>query len=414
MFGSRNLDWWSARVVLVVFLIVGVAVVPAAVGGTAGRTSTGRIISVHRTGDAVATKTNDTTFVWQAERYTASVTFEVNSSEGKYSVCLLESRPDAKPRSIDCQSKTIGNGSTATVSLNGTNATKTGERTLYFRLRSTFGSDVPILDNRTINQTIITKQGDFDRDGLTNQFEVNNEGWPANALDNSDMDGDGLSDGEEVQKWGTNPLSKDSDNDSVLDGKEILSGTDPNKADSDGDGVDDAKDPEPLNAKVATEITTTKATMTTTMQHHQSDGFSGMQLLLLGIVGIGIFGAAALLWRTGHDDPDPPTSTVERDTTAIPVTRSADDDADEADDADDILTDEGQVLKLLRENRDRMKQVDIVEETGWSKSKVSRLLSRMEERGDINRLRVGRGNIVYLDGAKPSGARSPHEEDSYS
>ena len=81
---------------------------------------------------------------------------------------------------------------------------------------------------------------------------------------------------------------------------------------------------------------------------------------------------------------------------------------------DDILTDVGRVLNLLSENRGRMKQVDIVEETGWSKSKVSRLLSRMEERGDINRLRVGRGNIVYLEGAKPSGARSPREEDSYS
>lgn len=133
-----------------------------------------------------------------------------------------------------------------------------------------------------------------------------------------------------------------------------------------------------------------------------------MQLFLVGVIGVGIIGAAMLLWRTGQDSYDDhnglnsPTSAPVGNGTAPPTPEP-----------DDILTDEGRVLNLLTENRGRMKQVDIVEETGWSKSKVSRLLSRMEERGDINRLRVGRGNLVYLEGAKPSDARSPYEEDTY-
>ena len=215
-----------------------------------------------------------------------------------------------------------------------------------------------------------------------------------------------------MTKWKTNPLSKDSDGDGLFDAQEVYGKTNASNSDTDGDGVNDAKDPKPTDPNVATSTAAkTTASTSTALAHQQSKNFSGLQLLLVSIIGIGVFGAAVLLWRTGHDDPNPSTSTAEGDTTAVPVTNSEE---DSTDDADDILTDEGQVLKLLRDNRDRMKQVDIVEETGWSKSKVSRLLSRMEERGDVNRLRVGRGNIVYLDGAKPSGARSPHEEDSYS
>jgi uncharacterized membrane protein len=415
MFGPRNRDWWSICVILVAFLVVGVALVPASVGGK-DEVDTGRIISIHRTGNAVATTNNGTTYVWQSGQYTADVTFQINANEDKYSVCLYDNRTDSGPEELDCQSTTIGNGSKTTVSLNGSNATKTGERTLYFRLRPTFGSDAPTFDSRTINQTVIRKGDDLDNDGLTNEFEVSKirtEGWPKDAFMDSDMDGDGLDDGEELNKRKTNPINKDSDSDGVLDGKEILIGTNPIDADTDGDGIDDGKDPKPTDSKITSSASTTTTTSAAGTRK-TSNGFSGMQLLLFGVIGVGIVGAAVLLWRTGqdgydgHNGPDSPVSTPVENGTTPPPTEPEDDEPN------DILTDEGRVLNLLSENRGRMKQVDIVEETGWSKSKVSRLLSRMEERGDINRLRVGRGNIVYLDGAKPSGARSPHEEDSYS
>ncbi|ELY98317.1 hypothetical protein C482_12397 [Natrialba chahannaoensis JCM 10990] len=77
---------------------------------------------------------------------------------------------------------------------------------------------------------------------------------------------------------------------------------------------------------------------------------------------------------------------------------------------DDLLTDEDRVVKLIRENGGRMKQVNIVDETGWSKSKVSMLLSEMEDDGTISKLRVGRENIISLEGFEPEATKSPFDE----
>ncbi|MDQ2049653.1 helix-turn-helix domain-containing protein [Natronolimnohabitans sp. A-GB9] len=91
----------------------------------------------------------------------------------------------------------------------------------------------------------------------------------------------------------------------------------------------------------------------------------------------------------------------------------ADDGASETTDPlpdEELLTDEDRVVKLIRENGGRMKQVNIVEETGWSKSKVSMLLSDMEEEGTISKLRVGRENIISLEGFEPEATKSPFEE----
>ena len=91
--------------------------------------------------------------------------------------------------------------------------------------------------------------------------------------------------------------------------------------------------------------------------------------------------------------------------------QSADDSVPEPSVSDEeLLTDEARVKKLLDENGGRMKQVNIVDETGWSKSKVSMLLSEMEEEGDISKLRVGRENIISLEGHEPDAAGSPLEE----
>ncbi|ELZ02848.1 helix-turn-helix transcriptional regulator [Natrialba asiatica] len=77
---------------------------------------------------------------------------------------------------------------------------------------------------------------------------------------------------------------------------------------------------------------------------------------------------------------------------------------------EELLTDEDRVVKLIQENGGRMKQVNIVDETGWSKSKVSMLLSEMEDDGTISKLRVGRENIISLDGFEPEATKSPFEE----
>lgn len=60
------------------------------------------------------------------------------------------------------------------------------------------------------------------------------------------------------------------------------------------------------------------------------------------------------------------------------------------------MTDDERVIRLLVSNEGRMKQADIVSETQWSEAKVSRLLTRMEQQGDLSRTNVGRTNLVFL------------------
>ena len=76
----------------------------------------------------------------------------------------------------------------------------------------------------------------------------------------------------------------------------------------------------------------------------------------------------------------------------------------------ELLSDEERVVDLLDDDG-RMKQVDIVEATDWSKSKVSILLSDMEEAERISKLRVGRENIVSLTGHEPDAAGSPFDDE---
>ena len=86
--------------------------------------------------------------------------------------------------------------------------------------------------------------GNPDNDGLTNLTEYNRGTSPIAA----DTDGDGLSDGAEVNTHGTNPTSADTDQDTLDDGWEVAHSLDPNIAtgdhgalgDPDHDGLNNA------------------------------------------------------------------------------------------------------------------------------------------------------------------------------
>ncbi|SDC36418.1 hypothetical protein SAMN05192552_1003136 [Natrinema hispanicum] len=64
----------------------------------------------------------------------------------------------------------------------------------------------------------------------------------------------------------------------------------------------------------------------------------------------------------------------------------------------ELLSDEERVLRLLQQNGGRMKQASIVSETGWSNAKVSQLLSKMDDDDEIEKLRIGRENLITLPG----------------
>jgi hypothetical protein len=74
--------------------------------------------------------------------------------------------------------------------------------------------------------------------------------------------------------------------------------------------------------------------------------------------------------------------------------------ADEID--PELLSDEERVHRLLKQNGGRMKQASIVSETGWSNAKVSQLLSKMDDDDEIEKLRIGRENLITLPGVDPT------------
>lgn len=61
-----------------------------------------------------------------------------------------------------------------------------------------------------------------------------------------------------------------------------------------------------------------------------------------------------------------------------------------------LLSDEERVEKLLERRGGRMRQAEIVEATGWSDAKVSQLLSSMVEEDRVEKLRLGRENLISL------------------
>ncbi|MDY0148870.1 MAG: carbohydrate-binding protein [Kiritimatiellia bacterium] len=95
---------------------------------------------------------------------------------------------------------------------------------------------------------------DTDGDGLDDGFEAGYDGNvntynPYHPTSNpsgrdlsatrADTDLDGVSDGDEILVYGTDPLRADTDGDGLSDGEEVHLGTDPLKPDTDGDGMSD-------------------------------------------------------------------------------------------------------------------------------------------------------------------------------
>ncbi|MEZ3115981.1 helix-turn-helix domain-containing protein [Halobaculum sp. MBLA0147] len=77
----------------------------------------------------------------------------------------------------------------------------------------------------------------------------------------------------------------------------------------------------------------------------------------------------------------------------------------------ETMPNERVVEVVLAANDGRMRQSALVDETGWSKATVSRVLKRMDEDGAVTKISVGRGNVVALPGSEPEGAASPFDDE---
>ena len=148
-----------------------------------------------------------------------------------------------------------------------------------------------------------------------------------------------------------------------------------------------------------------------TLEESAITGPSWELLAAAVVVGIAIIGGAFLLRRGDSDDTTAVDTNGGVDTadpadgegTDGPETPDASDatvgsdEEPETPDADlSLLADDERVLRLLERNGGRMRQADIVEETGWSDAKVSQLLSSMADDDAITKLRIGRENLISL------------------
>ena len=127
----------------------------------------------------------------------------------------------------------------------------------------------------------------------------------------------------------------------------------------------------------------------------------------LAVVAVMLVAVVVYLRRESTDgDPTGQTSVSESSgVTTPPETDSEPEVPDEerppADSDDDgidmdLLSDEERVELLLEQKGGRMKQANIVKETGWSDAKVSQLLSSMADNDRVEKLRLGRENLISL------------------
>jgi hypothetical protein len=229
---------------------------------------------------------------------------------------------------------------------------------------------------------------DTDGDGLPDGAEVNvHDTDPTDP----DTDGDSLPDGAEIER-GTNPTVPDTDEDGLPDGAEVnVHGTDPTDPDTDGDGRSDrtelANGTDPAGDDTALPVVGSVP-----------GGVADFALPLVVVVlvtGVAGVAVAVLVWRRGGS-PDGDAS------------RQADAEPD-ADESVRMLTDAERIERLLADHGGRIRQSRIVEETDWSKAKVSRVLSSMENDDTVVKIRIGRENIVARPGDEPDVAEPPEK-----
>ena len=255
---------------------------------------------------------------------------------------------------------------------------------------------------------------DTDGDGLDDALEVNTYGTGPNTVD---TDGDGLSDGAEVNDHQTDPTSADTDGDGLTDGQEVNTyGTSPTNADTDGDGLSDGAEinrfgTDPTSVDSDGDGLSDRAEVNTQPWSHLP-----LPVVVLGAIATVMSVAGGILYRSNRefDVPVPRLGTTSdgdqpiegRDAPAGP-----DDNGEHADAVPpEFLSNEERIQQLLAANDGRMRQADIVDRTGWSKSKVSRVLSTMADQDEIVKVDVGKGNVITLPDRVPPGAQSPFDE----
>jgi hypothetical protein len=303
-----------------------------------------------------------TPYVWESEPLVTRVTLEPRPSTNTKRVCgYILDENETMEREIGCTSwNSSSRRKRATIELPAWPAGTSGPRYLEYeyteQIPATNGTNSSngtqdgqqyrevTHDTYRTEVHVIGKQGDLDGDGLANAREV------AEGTDftRADTDGDGLSDRAEVYQYGSDPLAVDTTGDGIEDGTIASMGLPPTV-------------PYVVHGVV----------------------LGG----LLAVVAIAV--GSLKLWQVLRQPAGPTMSPAPQGT-------SSGTSAGEAAANGAPRSKEDEVFQVIKEHGGQMRQADLVDETEWSKATVSRLLSTLEDDGRVEKIRVGRGNVVRL------------------
>lgn len=137
------------------------------------------------------------------------------------------------------------------------------------------------------------------------------------------------------------------------------------------------------------------------VEQSSQDGLPGSRSTILsGLLLFVVAGGVAVAYRSEQIELDSVTDSLFADDTAShskPSESSKSDPATTAKpDTERLATDEDQVIAVLESEGGRIRQAAIAEQLDWSASKTSRVLSGMEADGQIEKLRIGRENVIDL------------------
>jgi hypothetical protein len=295
-------------------------------------------LAVEQHGDGIALEDESTTYLWQYSPYSVTVSFAA-PTDSIHTICLSEYNNGETD-----EQEPVDEPLTCELT-----AVDTSESTSVTLTQSEWPENVS--GETTLAVDIY--------DGRDSSGEPRHQVLlPVHIMEkDGDLDGNGLTNEREIG-LGTHPAVADSDSDGLTDGIEVMLGTDPRDAST------------PYRIAVIT----------------------------IGSLTAGAFGFLLVAGRfmTGLRRLGVATDTESAngaETASEPAPKQA---------FDPPVRDEKRVRQLLSTHDGRLKQSQIVEATDWSKSKVSRLLSSMEDDAEITRIRLGRENLVCLRGHEPS------------
>ena len=146
--------------------------------------------------------------------------------------------------------------------------------------------------------------------------------------------------------------------------------------------------------------------------NRESASGSNLPLSTIGLIAlVALVGGFSVFWlvrRRQHDDTlSTPTDSADHseldheipseDALTTPNGGTQDSTSPESDDQSvELLSNEEQVVEVLRQSGGRAKQQQIVTELGWTDAKTSSVVSRLRDDGTIEGFRLGRENVLHL------------------